>query len=94
MVGRGFTKVEEQIKHASEIELDGYKVLAVNATHLTSEIAGKLAESRAFGACFFIRSDGLRVWSLRSTDNGVDVSEIARRHGGGGHRNAAGWTEP
>jgi len=32
-----------------------------------------------------------RKVSLRSTDGSVDVSEIARRHGGGGHRRAAGF---
>ena len=30
--------------------------------------------------------------SLRATDNDVDVSLIARMHGGGGHRRAAGFT--
>ena len=35
---------------------------------------------------------GLRKVSLRATDNDVDVSMIARTHGGGGHRRAAGFT--
>jgi phosphoesterase RecJ-like protein len=30
--------------------------------------------------------------SLRATDGRVDVSEIAREMGGGGHRQAAGFT--
>jgi phosphoesterase RecJ-like protein len=30
--------------------------------------------------------------SLRATDNDVDVSVMARMHGGGGHRRAAGFT--
>jgi phosphoesterase RecJ-like protein len=30
--------------------------------------------------------------SLRATDGEIDVSEIARSHGGGGHRRAAGFT--
>jgi phosphoesterase RecJ-like protein len=32
-----------------------------------------------------------RKVSLRSTDGSVDVSAIARVHGGGGHRRAAGF---
>jgi len=32
-----------------------------------------------------------RKVSLRSTDGSIDVSEIARKHGGGGHRRAAGF---
>jgi len=33
-----------------------------------------------------------RKYSLRSTDAGEDVSEIAKKFGGGGHRNAAGFS--
>jgi phosphoesterase RecJ-like protein len=33
-----------------------------------------------------------RKVSLRSTMGTVDVSEIARKHGGGGHRRAAGFS--
>ena len=33
-----------------------------------------------------------RKVSLRATDDRVDVSEIARAQGGGGHRRAAGFT--
>jgi len=35
--------------------------------------------------------DGRRKVSLRATDERVDVSAIARRQGGGGHRQAAGF---
>lgn len=87
-------QIDSQVKHAREIDLAGHKILAVNATHLTSEIAGKLAEGKPFGACWFVRADGRKVWSLRSRDGGVDVSEIARQFGGGGHRNAAGFEVP
>ncbi|MEA2468277.1 MAG: bifunctional oligoribonuclease and phosphatase NrnA [Thermoleophilaceae bacterium] len=39
-----------------------------------------------------LEKDGLRKVSLRSTDGRVDVSIIARGLGGGGHRQAAGFT--
>lgn len=86
-------QVEKHAANAVEIELGGHKVLAVNATSLASEIGERLAEGRAFGATYFLRADGRKVWSLRSRAGGVDVSEIARAHGGGGHRNAAGFEE-
>lgn len=35
-----------------------------------------------------------RVFSLRSTDGGMDVSEIAKGYGGSGHRNASGFKMP
>ena len=85
--------VDDHIRHAREIELCGHKILAVNATTLFSDIAGKLAEGRPFGAAYFDRGDGKRQWSLRSRNEGVDVSKIAKQMGGGGHRNAAGFEE-
>lgn len=86
-------QVANQCKNAVEITLDGHKVLSCNATLLISETAGKLAEGRPFGATYFVRGDGKKVWSLRSTPDGVDVAAIARKFGGGGHRDAAGFTE-
>lgn len=46
-----------------------------------------------FAACYWDTSDS-RVFSLRSCDNGMDVSFIAIQYGGGGHRNAAGFSVP
>jgi oligoribonuclease NrnB/cAMP/cGMP phosphodiesterase (DHH superfamily) len=85
--------VEEHIRHAREIEMAGHRVLAVNATVMFSEIAGELAKGRPFGACYFDRFDGKRQWSLRSDENGVDVSAIAKALGGGGHVRASGFEE-
>jgi oligoribonuclease NrnB/cAMP/cGMP phosphodiesterase (DHH superfamily) len=82
--------VQVHLARAREIEFDGHRVLSVNATSLFSEIAGRLAEGRAFGMCWFER-DGVRQYSLRSREGGVDVSEIAKAHGGGGHMHAAGF---
>jgi oligoribonuclease NrnB/cAMP/cGMP phosphodiesterase (DHH superfamily) len=85
--------IDDHVRHAREIEMNDYKILSVNATVLFSEIAGELAKDRPFGACYFDRQDGKRQWSLRSRDGGIDVSGIAKLHGGGGHRNAAGFEE-
>lgn len=94
--GRAILRYQQQLvdhlcQHAREVVIDGQRVLAVNTPLLISEVAGKLAENRPFGACWFETEDGLTVWSLRSTDQGVDVSEVARRQGGGGHKRAAGF---
>jgi oligoribonuclease NrnB/cAMP/cGMP phosphodiesterase (DHH superfamily) len=85
--------VESHVRNARTIELDGHTIKAVNATVLFSEIAGELAKGAPFGACYFDRQDGKRQWSLRSADDGVDVSAIAKAHGGGGHAHAAGYEE-
>lgn len=86
--------VDSICRGAREIDLGGHKILAANTSVLFSDVAGKLAEGRPFGAAWFIRADGKRQWSLRSRDGGIDVSEIAKSFGGGGHRNAAGFEEP
>lgn len=67
--------------------------LAVNApAKYASELGNKLAEKS--GVCGLVYSfDGSRnewQYSFRSIDSGIDVSAVAKRHGGGGHRNAAG----
>jgi hypothetical protein len=97
--GRAILRSEAQlvaahVRNAAEVEIGGHRVLAVNATALQSEVAGELAKGRPFGACYFDRADGLRVWSLRSTPEGLDVSEVAKPRGGGGHKHAAGFQEP
>jgi oligoribonuclease NrnB/cAMP/cGMP phosphodiesterase (DHH superfamily) len=61
-------------------------------TH-TSEAGHLMAQNEPFAACYWDTADG-RTFSLRSTDTGLDVSEIAKRYGGGGHRNASGFRVP
>lgn len=85
--------IDEHVRHAVPVELDGFQGAVVNATVLFSEIAGELAQGRDFGACWFQRKDGKRAWSLRSRDGGCDVSAIAKARGGGGHVQAAGFEE-
>ncbi|USS53700.1 phosphohydrolase [Pseudomonas kermanshahensis] len=60
---------------------------------LTSDAGHLMAQGEPFAACYWDTPEG-RVFSLRSTDEGLDVSEIAKRYGGGGHRNASGFRVP
>jgi len=78
---------------ASEITLAGHRVLCANSPILQSEIAGKLAEGRPFGVAWY-EAGGKRYYSLRSREGGIDVSEVARRFGGGGHAKASGFSLP
>jgi oligoribonuclease NrnB/cAMP/cGMP phosphodiesterase (DHH superfamily) len=86
-------EVDSHCAQAVEVGIGGYQVLAVNATTLQSEICERLAQGRPFGVSFFIRQDGQKIWSLRSRAGGIDVSEVARKLGGGGHKQAAGFQE-
>lgn len=74
-----------------------HRVPVVNAPHmLASKIGHILCDMHhpPFAATYFDRADGRRAFSLRSTEEGEDVADIARSFGGGGHRNAAGFTAP
>lgn len=69
--------------------------LAVNANTLfSSELGHRLAQqSGTFGLTWQLAADGEVKASLRS-EGEFDVSIIAARYGGGGHRNAAGFRLP
>jgi len=85
--------IESHIRHAQEIEFDGHRVMCVNCTgDLQSEICERLAVGKPFAMCYFDTENCKRVYSLRSAPDGIDVSQIAKAHGGGGHRHAAGFT--
>ena len=58
---------------------------------LANDGANMLSKGVAFGASYYINKDGNRIWSLRSDKDGVDVSAIASKFGGGGHYHAAGF---
>jgi nanoRNase/pAp phosphatase (c-di-AMP/oligoRNAs hydrolase) len=45
-----------------------------------------------FAAAYYDTLDGHRSWSLRSVGD-FDVAALAKRWGGGGHKNASGFTE-
>jgi oligoribonuclease NrnB/cAMP/cGMP phosphodiesterase (DHH superfamily) len=72
-------------------EIGGHNVPCINTTTLISEIGNELARGQPFAAMYFDLPDK-RVFSLRSDENGVDVAEIAKQYGGGGHKHAAGFT--
>ena len=71
-----------------------YYVPVLNCPHHLASEAGHLMledfPTAAFSITYFDSND-YRKFSLRSEDERVDVEEIARAFGGGGHRNAAGF---
>lgn len=74
--------------------IGGYPVLVCNAPPgMASDLGGELAKVQLFGATYYDNDEGKRVFSLRSKGE-FDVANIAKSYGGGGHRNAAGFTKP
>jgi oligoribonuclease NrnB/cAMP/cGMP phosphodiesterase (DHH superfamily) len=85
--------IETAASRTKMVELDGHRIPVVTSCVLQSEIGGRLAKDYPFVAIVF-ETEGRRIWSLRSHEKGgVNVAEIAKRHGGGGHPNAAGFIE-
>ncbi len=90
---------EEMVKkiieeNAKIVEFEGHQVYAVNAPHeFASEIGHILYNKKPHFALTWTEDKlGVHV-SLRS-DGLVDVSKIAEKYGGGGHKTSAGFTLP
>jgi oligoribonuclease NrnB/cAMP/cGMP phosphodiesterase (DHH superfamily) len=74
--------------------IGGHDVPVANLPYIFSSDAGhKMAQGEKFAACYSDTPDG-RTFSLRSAADGLDVSEIAKTYGGGGHAKAAGFRVP
>lgn len=83
--------VREAVKQAQKGKLAGYEIAVLNVPYLNcSEVGNELAKTGDFSLTWFERGDGIVQFSLRSIGE-KDVSAIAKRFGGGGHKNAAGF---
>jgi uncharacterized protein len=84
---------DELVKTAILVEFDNYKVYAVNAPDfIKSELGHELSKSSPFAIVWRQKKDKVFV-SLRSSGN-INVSEIAKKYGGGGHKGAASFSFP
>jgi uncharacterized protein len=85
-------RVDELKRSAYMATIAGVPCLISNTPKFAgTEVAGELAERALFGACYFEVEKGRWRYSLRSRSD-FDVSEIAKKFGGGGHAQAAGFT--
>ena len=84
--------INELIESAADRDvIAGHDVPVLNCPYFFSSDAGHImSKNEPFAACYWDTPSG-RVYSLRSADDGMDVSEIAASMGGGGHKNAAGY---
>lgn len=74
------------------MKIGGHDIPVANLPYTLSSDAGHtMAKGEPFAACYMDNPNG-RVFSLRSSQDGVDVSIIAKGYGGGGHKNASGFT--
>jgi len=76
------------------MEIGGIDVPVANLPYtLTSDAGHLMSLTSPFAACYWDTPAG-RVFSLRSGEDGMDVSVIAAKYGGGGHKHASGFRVP
>jgi len=89
--------VEEIMDRAEFVMIDGVDCIAVDCPYsLASDVGHRLLQEYPSASCAaaIVRSEHTISYSLRSSDIRADVSAIAKKFGGGGHRNAAGFKVP
>lgn len=83
--------VEELAADAEEVEFEGYRCFAANSPMLVTAIGTELVRRHPPISIVWSKRAGHYRVSLRSVGE-VDVAKIAQKYGGGGHKNAAGFT--
>jgi oligoribonuclease NrnB/cAMP/cGMP phosphodiesterase (DHH superfamily) len=86
--------VDRRARKPGFINLCGHILPCVNDTNFGSEVGNKLSQEYPAAVIFFVTNWGKVVYSLRSAKenpNHLDVSEIAKKFEGGGHKHAAGF---
>jgi oligoribonuclease NrnB/cAMP/cGMP phosphodiesterase (DHH superfamily) len=79
MNGRGF-----------EVEFEGHKCFAINVGEIGSEAFGQ--RFYEYDICISFKHTGKNWMVSLYSNKKVDVSEIAKKYGGGGHASASGFT--
>jgi hypothetical protein len=87
-------EVERSLRFAHPIQVGDVRVEAVNALQHRSHVGHQLAKRAAFGHPIGVayRVVGSRVDVSIYSIGDVDVSLLAASYGGGGHRNASGFS--
>lgn len=83
--------IAELIQGHGRAMIGGCDVPIVNLPYtMGSDACNILAKGEPFAAYYMDRA-GTRTFGLRSRQDGVDVSEVAKLYGGGGHKHASGF---
>ena len=89
------TVIKKVCDKATKRKYKDHDVMVVNSSHWMSEIGATLAKDCDFAMIWYYDHDALLYkCSLRAFHDTMDVSEIAKSFGGGGHRKAAGFVLP
>jgi hypothetical protein len=87
-------EIERALKNAHPIAIGNERIEAVNALHQRSAIGHALAKRARFGKAWGLvyRVSGTQVDCSIYSTGALDASAVATRFGGGGHRNASGFS--
>lgn len=91
-----FKDIDELLRITQRtMEIGGFTVPVASLPYTMSSDAGNtMSVDQPFAACYWDTAS-FRIFSLRSQkEGGEDVSKIAVSYGGGGHKNAAGFSVP
>lgn len=82
--------IEEMVQKAKKVKIGRHKALVVNSSILISEIGAALIKKMPPLAIIWFEAGKEKRVSLRSNGK-IDVSKIAEKYGGGGHKKAAAF---
>ena len=82
--------IKSLMRNSYETVIAGKSVPVINTPFFQSEIAAEMALGSDFAAAYYYDGDAYK-FSLRSREGGEDVSSVAAKFGGGGHKNASGF---
>lgn len=88
--GQMMRVVNDHVARAKEVSFEGYKTLIIETAVYHSEVGHALAKKLPPIGIVWVEKNGKFSVSLRS-DGTVDVSKLAQKYGGGGHKAAAGF---
>jgi oligoribonuclease NrnB/cAMP/cGMP phosphodiesterase (DHH superfamily) len=82
--------IKSLMRNAYQTNIMGKTVPIINIPFFQSEVAAELAMTADYAAAYYFDGEAYK-FSLRSKEGGDDVSLIAAKFGGGGHKNASGF---
>jgi len=89
------TVVKKVCEKAAPRKMGGKDIMVVNASHWMSEIGARLSPDCDFAMIWYYdHNDKIIKVSLRAFHDRIDVSDVSKKFGGGGHRKAGGFVLP
>ena len=86
------TVVKKICDKASSRRIGGQHVMVVNSSHWMSEIGASLSKECDYALIWYYDHNDKNIKvSLRAFHEHIDVSDISKKFGGGGHKKAAGF---